>query len=392
MITFEQARELLIRNIKLNKITKVLVNNGINYIIVEDIHSPVDLPPYTTSAMDGYAINTEYISEIPSKLKVKGEVITGSLKKMKIDPEGAIKVYTGSILPEGADAVIEIERVKFSDNYIILNEKPKKWENVRFQGEEVKKGEKVLERGTKITPPVAAFLSIMGMKYVKVYRKPEISVVITGSEIVEPGRRLKLGQVYDANSTSLYTSLSELGIEPRIIRIKDDFNEIRKAYKRAYRSSDMIIFSGGISVGEYDMVRILVEKENVNKIFYKVKQKPGKPLFFGEKGGKYIFGIPGNPASVLTCYYEYVLPAIKKMMGFKEIFLKEEEKFLFCDIKKKSDRLYFLRGKIDGDWVMPLKNQESHMLSSFALADCLILAPEGIEFIKKGEKVKIHRL
>ncbi len=391
-ITFEEAQRLLLESVKLNKSVKVPVKESLGCILSENVYSPIDLPPFTNSAVDGYAINTDEISELPAKLEVLGEVRAGKSKRFSISKGGAIKVFTGSPIPDGADAVVEVERVETKDNYIILNEKPKKWKNIRFHGEEIKKGEKVLEAGVEITPQVAGFLSIMGIKYVKVYKKPDVFVIVTGSEIVEPGRKLKYGQVYDANSTSLYTALTKIGIKPKIERVKDNFKDVKNAFKRAYKSSDIIIFTGGISMGDYDMVKILVQGEGVKRIFYKVRQKPGKPLFFGKKGRKYIFGIPGNPAAVLTCFYEYVLPTIKKMMGYKDVLLKEEEKILSRDIKKKGDRLYFLRGRIEGDFVIPLPNQESHMLSSFAVADCLILAPQGVELIKQGEKVKIHRL
>ena len=391
-ITFEEARKLLLENVRLSKTVKVNIKDAVGYVLAQDVYSPIDLPPFTNSAVDGYAINTDDISELPVTLKVVGEIKTGVSKKFRINRGETIKVFTGSPLPDGADAVIEIEKVEIKDNFIILDKKLGKWKNVRFQGEEIKKGEKVLEVGTEVTPQVAGFLSIMGIKGVKVYKKPDISVIVTGSEIVEPGRKLRYGQVYDANSISLYTALSKIGIKPKIKRVRDNLKDVKNAFKMAYKSSDIIIFTGGISMGDYDMVKVLVQDEGVRRIFYKVRQKPGKPIFFGEKRGKYIFGIPGNPAAVLTCFYEYVLPAIKKMMGYKDVLLREEEKTLAEDIKKKNDRLYFLRGKIEGDFVIPLEKQESHMLSSFALADCLIVAPLEAEIIRKGEKVKIHRL
>jgi len=388
-IGFEEARKILSESIfELEKI-EIEVKDSCGYVLAENIRSPIPLPPYTSSAMDGYAISGNEM-----KFKLVGEIKAGDTKEYKLGKGEAMKVFTGSKIPKMTYAVVPKEQAEEKeDGTVYIKKEVKKFQNIRFKGEEVKKGETVLKKGLVITPPVVGFLSIMGIKKVKVIRKPRVSCIITGNEIVEPGRKLKDGQIYDANSFSLYSALKAAGIEKITMkRVKDNPKLITKTFRALLENSDIIIFSGGISVGEYDFVRDVFQKEKIKPLFYKVRQKPGKPIFVGTKGEKFIFALPGNPAATLVCFYEYILPVIRGMMGYKKIFPDEVEMILGEDINKKEDRLYFIRAKRDGEMIYPLPNQESHMLSSFALADSIIILPENIKEVKKGEKVKVHIL
>lgn len=392
-ITFEETRKIIAEEVKESETIQVNVKKSCGYALAEDIFSPVDLPLWTNSAVDGYGFNTESLENLPARLKVIGEIRAGESKKFKINIGEAVKLYTGVLIPDEVDAVIEVEKVEKIGNEIIVREKIKKFSNIRMKGEEIKKGQKVIDKGTEITPGVAGFLSMMGIEKVKVRRKPKIGVIVTGSEILKPGSKPREGKIYDSNSVMLFTGLKKFGIEKiKIAFSKDDFGTLKKKFFAFLDEADIIVFTGGISVGDYDFVRLLVEKEKVTKLFYKVRQKPGKPVFMGRKKDTLIFGFPGNPAATLVCFYEYLLPAIKKMMGFSRIFLPEEEKELLNDVKKKADRLYFLRAKTEGDQVFVLPNQDSHMLSSFVNSNSLVLAPEKVSFIPKGEKVKVHIL
>ncbi len=397
MITFEGAKKLLEENLFNLEPVKIPVKSAVSHILGEDIYSPLDLPPFTNSAMDGYAVRFEKSDkEMSFKLR-KGEIKAGDYKKIKLRPGEAVKVFTGSPLPLNADAVVMKEFVEVKNNILYVKQQIKKGENIRFKGEEIKKGEEVLKKGTYLNPAGIGFLSTMGIREVKVIRKPRVYIIITGNELTEPGKKLKEGKIYDANSFSLYSVLKLIGVkEIKIKIIKDDFEKIKRGFYKALEFADIILFSGGISVGEYDFVRDLMKRERVKTIFYKVKQKPGKPLYFGifDEGNikKLIFALPGNPASVLVCFYEYVYPAIKALSGFKDIFLPERKFILLKDIKKKTDRLWFLKGKLKNDFVLPLDFQESHMLSSFTKADSLIVAPRNKKLLKKGEKVKVHLL
>ncbi len=184
-----------------------------------------------------------------------------------------------------------------------------------------------------------------------------------------------------------------MGIDDiKLVRTKDSFKAIERIFKKAVIESDMIIFTGGVSVGKYDYVRELLDNVRYETVFYKVEQKPGKPLYFGKYKKKALFGLPGNPVSSLVCFYEYVYPALRKMMGHSRIYLEEKSLPLLKTIKSKDDKVNFLSGSVSSGSVMPLQNQKSHMLSSFAMANCLIVVPKYRKILKRGENVKVHIL
>jgi len=394
MITVKQAKDLLIKNINsLEPISKNLLE-AVGYVMEEDIFSPIDLPPFTCSAMDGYAIRSSDVQgKLPIKLKIKGEIKAGDFKNITVGEGYAFKIFTGAPIPFGTDYVVMQEYTQQEDDFVLIKKNFSKYENIRWKGEEIRKGQKVLSRGTVLNPVVIGFLAIMGIDKVKVIRKPNAYLIVTGSELVIPGTPLKLGKVYDSNSFSIYSALKDMGIERiSMVRRGDDFRAIHKAFEKAIAGSDVIIFSGGVSVGKYDFVRELFEKVGVETIFYKVEQKPGKPIYFGRYKGKIIFGLPGNPVSSLVCFYGYVYPAIRKMMGLYPIFLEEKTLSLLKEIRNKGGKVNFLRGMFYSNTVMPLKYQSSHMLSSFAKSNCLIVVPRNRKLLKKGEKVKVQIL
>lgn len=391
-VSFEEAQERILKEV--SPLRKILTSleDSLHTVVAEDIFAPIDLPPFTNSAMDGYAISLDGVS-FPASFKVVGELRTGEGRGGRIKKGEAVKVFTGGPVPSGTDAVVEKEKVKVEGNFIWVEEKVPKGRNLRFQGEEVKKGEKVVEAGTVITPGVGGFLRGMGIREVKVFQKPRVSILVTGSELVLPGRRLKYGKIYETNSLSLTMALSTLPLDSVDLSFStDQLGKVRNLFKKALKTSDLVLFTGGISEGEYDVVKKVLQEERVEKIFYKVRQKPGKPIFFGRKKGKWVFALPGNPVAVLVCFYEYVLPALKKMMGYRDIFLEEREAILLDPIQKGKGRVFFFRGKREKEGVRVLPHQESHMLSSFLGSDSLIVAGEDVERIFPGEKVKIHIL
>jgi molybdopterin molybdotransferase len=394
MVTVNEAKKLLERNTSSLEPIDISLENSRGYVIANDIFAPINLPPLTSSAMDGYAVRFSDIkSNLPVKLRISGEVKAGYSKTQTLGKGCAIRIYTGAPVPSGADCVAIQEDTEEANGHVIIKRRVSKHDNIRREGEEAKKGEAVIKRGTFINPPVVGLLSIMGIPKVIVIRKPRTGLIVTGDEIVSPGNILKPGQVYDSNSFSISSALMETGIDEIVItRQKDSLPVIEKAFDRAFRQSDIVIFTGGISVGKYDYVSELLKQTGVETIFYKVEQKPGKPLYLGKYRGKIVFGLPGNPVSSLVCFYEYVLPAVRKMMGLCSIYLKEETAILAGHISVKPGKVNFLRGKFNKGAVEPLKHQESHMLSSFAESNCLIIVPQHRKVIKNGERVKIHML
>ncbi|MEE9252521.1 MAG: gephyrin-like molybdotransferase Glp [Thermodesulfobacteriota bacterium] len=394
MITVKKAKELLTRNVDVLESRVEGLVDALGCALAEDVFSPVDLPPFTCSAMDGYAVRSSDVrSTKGAKLKIRGEIRAGDSKNITVEKGEAVRVLTGAPVPSGADCVVMQEYTQLEDCFVLVKTGVGKGENIRTKGEEIRRGRKVLDAGTVLNPAVIGFLSIMGFDKVRAIRKPSVSVIVTGTEITKPGTALKPGKVYDSNSFSLCSALKGMGINKIAVkRVGDEFSLIQEVFEKAVSGSDVVVFSGGISVGKYDFVRELFDKVGVETVFYKVKQKPGKPLYFGRYKGKPVFGLPGNPVSSLVCFYEYVYPVVRKMLGLYPVFLDEKTLTLGKEVTDKAGRVNFLRARAYRDTVMPLVPQQSHMLSAFAEANCLLVVPENRKFLRKGEKVKVHSL
>lgn len=392
MISVEKAKALIVKNTGVLPVSKQLVAEVQGCVLAENIKAPLHLPPFDQSAMDGYAlIRSDVMNQ--KKIKIVGEVAAGKFFKRKIKSGEAVRIFTGAPVPAGADAVIMQEKVTFQNGYIIAGEVPLKSENIRKAGSQIKQGKVALQKGAVLTPGSIGYLTAMGIASVNIFTRPRISVIVTGSELKKPGTKLKSGQIYESNSYALAAALKSIGIpKAKIISIPDDELKTEQALQRALTHSDMILLTGGISVGDYDFVGKALQKLRVKNIFYKIKQKPGKPLFFGKYNKTLIFGLPGNPAAVLSCFYEYVYPAIRLMQGHKQPFLRSVFLPLLTSYTKKTGLSFFLKGKISEQGVTPLHGQESYIVSSFSQADSLIYLTEQTGYIKKGTTVEVHLL
>ena len=393
MISVEEALKLIKDNTRTIASSQVAIAKSLGGILQRDMLSSVNLPLFDQSSMDGYAIRySDFINN--NVIKIKGEVAAGSFYKKKLNSGDAIRIYTGAALPEGLDTVVVQEKVRTENGCLIICDPSlKKGANIRIAGSQIKKGEIALSKGTFIRPGTIGYMAAMGKTKVKIISKPVISIIVTGSELIKPGDKLSRGQIYESNSYLLVAVLESIGLKAQnILTVKDDEKEMYMALKNAVHSSDLVIVTGGISVGDYDFTEMSLKKIGVKNIFYKVKQRPGKPLFFGKYRSTLIFGLPGNPAAVLSCFYEYVFPALKIMQGFKEPFLSKRMIPIGISYDKKNGLAFFLKGKIFENIVYPLDGQESFNLSSFAIADCLIYLPEVSENIEKGQLVEVHIL
>jgi len=393
MISAEKAKALILKNTKPLPSSEIKVIDSLGCVLSENIISPVNIPLFNQSAMDGYAIVfNDFIKN--RKIKIIGEVAAGKVFNKKIKPGQAVRIFTGAAVPAGADAVVMQEKVNREGEYITINDTAlKSGSNIRKAGSDIKKGKIALKRGTTITAGGIGYMAAMGLTKVSVVSKPNISVIVTGSELIKPGKSLKPGQIYESNSFALETALHSLYLESsNNFSVPDDEAIVTACIKKSIVDSDIVLITGGISVGDYDFAGKALKKLQVKNIFYKIKQKPGKPLFFGKKGKTFIFGLPGNPAAVLTCFYEYVFPAIRIMHGYRDVFLKKTFLPVAKAYSKKKGLSFFLKGKISDGKVTPLEGQESFVLSSFALADCLIYLPEEKENVSEGELAEVHLL
>jgi molybdopterin molybdotransferase len=343
--------------------------------------------------MDGYAIVAADVS-FGHIIKVAGESAAGKSYSKIISSGQAIRIFTGAEIPIGADAVVMQEKTSVVNGRLTFHDvSVEAGLNIRKKGSQIKKDSAALDAGTQLNPAAIGFLSSMGLKNVSVFKKPSVAIIVTGNELQRAGTKLLPGKIFESNSNTITSALSNSGIEKiKLFFARDDEQQTRKLFKATIKKFDLILFTGGISVGDYDFVGKVLTKEKAASVFYKVKQKPGKPLYFGVKNKKYIFGLPGNPASVLTCFYEYVLPAIRKFSGFKECFLPSLQLPLSKSYTKKSGLTHFLKAVTDFKKVYLLDGQASFIMRSYAKANCLVVIPEEKESVSPGELVDVHLL
>ena len=402
MISVEEAQKLILENTKVLESVEVSLIEAERLVLAEDIISPLNLPYFTNSAMDGYAVksrDTEEANESsPVSLKVIGVIRAGTYPNFAVGDKEAVKIMTGAPLPERADSVVMVEYTEEEGGIVKVKKAVNPSENVRYEGEEIKIGEIALEKGAELNPASIGFIAEFGIKKVRVYRKTKVALIVTGEEVIGLDEELKPGKIRDTNSITLSLVLSQEKVEFLFIgRARDELSDIEDKLKRGLGWCDVLIVTGGVSVGDYDYVKDALENLGVEGIFWRVAQRPGGPMFFGKCVDTLIFGLPGNPASALVCFYEYVRPSLLKMIGRKDVFLVEIEAILLGEIRKKLDgKTHFLRGHLEkrGDsyYVKSSGAQGSHILKSFALSNCLIIAPREVTLLPSGSRVKVYLL
>jgi len=392
MISVTDAKKIIEENIFTASPVKLPLDEAYRLILAEDLFAGVDVPSFPQSSMDGYAFSYGGW-EKGMRLRLSGEMAAGSNSVQKILPGEALRIFTGAAVPEGADTVLMQEKSTCENGELIVTDyKLKAGDNVRLQGAEIKKGSLALSKESLLTPAAIGYLSGIGIGEVLVYPKPVISIIVTGNELQTPGQPLQYGQVYEANSFSLSAALQQYGIEkPKKYYCGDNLEMLTGILDEALSQSDLVLLTGGVSVGDYDFTLKAAALCGIEKLFHKIKQRPGKPIFFGKKGHKLVFGLPGNPASVLTCFYIYVIPVIEKYMG-KKALMKVEGAVSGSTVKKPSDITWFLKGFYEAGIAKILDAQESYRLSSFARANCLIQLEEDQTICNPGDRVDIHLL
>ena len=392
MISVQEAKRIIDENIYSLEIVSLQLSNASGLVLAEDVYATMDIPAFPQSSMDGYAISFDGWKK-HIRLKIVGEVAAGSKESFNLAPENAVRIFTGAAVPPGADTVIMQEKTTIENGELIIeDESLQQRAAVRPKGSEIKAGELALEKENMLSPAAIGFLTGIGNTEVKVYPNPSISIIITGNELQEPGKPLQHGQVYESNSFTLKAVLEQLQLDNvHILYVNDKPEATTATLKEALDKSDIVLLTGGISVGDYDFVLQATNECGVKKLFHKVKQRPGKPLYFGKRESKLVFGLPGNPSSVLTCFYQYVIPAIEKLTK-RKISLKQIKIPLGRSFQKNTGLTHFLKGYHNGKSAMPLDAQESYRLNSFAKANCLIEIPEQTTSLNEGELVDVYLL
>ena len=387
MISVSEARKLIDENCKGGRSEVMRLIDALDRALSDDVVSPMDTPPFHQSAVDGYAFSFKDWDG-KSKLEVAGEVQAGNVFTAEIKPRQAIRIFTGAPVPAGLDTVVMQEKIEVQgDQMTIKDPLLVAGANVRLQGSQTKIGDVVLKKSHRLTPASISFLASLGITEVPVFAHPHIRIIVTGKELVAPGGIIHEGQIFESNSFALKTALKAMGISPVSVEIvEDDEALIMEAITRAL-DSDIVILTGGASVGLYDLVPSSLAKCGVKEIFHKVKQKPGKPFYFGTYGDVLVFALPGNPAAVLSCFYEYITPAIGKFTSRQ--YHKRLKMILAHDFQRKPGLTQFMKGKTKANTVFILDHQESYLMNSFAHADALVELEEDREVILKGDLVNV---
>ena len=412
MITPEEALKAIIEKVKLLPAQSTPLAETLGLVLAENITSRDNIPPFDNSAMDGYAVRVADIAGAtyanPVMLEVVADIKAGDVGDAEIVSGTAARIMTGAQVPAGADAVVKVEdtttkesgeRDKFVTNGgsvmlpVEIKASARPGENIRRAGEDIAAGAAVLSQGTAIGPAEIGVLASLGFASVSVYRRARVAVITTGDELIEIAEALKPGKIRNSNAYSLAAQIETAGAEPIRLGIAADTKEdVRNRIATALAKADVILTTGGVSVGQYDVVKDVLEEMGAERIFWKVAQKPGKPLGFWLLDNAFIFGLPGNPVASMVCFEEYVRPAVRKMMGYSRLFRPSVDAILTADIKKKKGRVHLIRVMTEiknGEYFAASTGpQGSGILKSMVLADGLAIVPADVEFVAAGEKVR----
>lgn len=391
MINYEQAIKAILENVDVLSTEKIFIEDSVNRVAAEDIYSRIEMPPFDKSAMDGYAVAARDTQSAPVKLERVGIIQAGESFRGKLKRGECLKIMTGSPLPENSDSVVMVEDTRQAAGFVEALKTVRQGENVCFKGEDLKSGMKIIKRGTKISSSHVALLAAAGRQFISAVRKPYVAIINTGGEIVSVGNKLGRNKIYNSNGPMLEALLKSDGVESSSLGIvKDSARDLKKAIKRGLRS-DVVLISGGVSMGDYDLVPGVLSGLGVRKVFHKVKIKPGKPIFFGRKAKKVVFGIPGNPVSNFLTYLIFIRPALYKMMGYKYYKPAFKEGIVENEFYSKPGRRHFVLAKISKRgsryYLNPTASHGSADILALSQADGFMVIKENCGVIKNNSKV-----
>ncbi len=397
-VTFERAVELITSQELTLPFQQVPLFEAAGRVLREAIVADRNDPPVPVSAMDGYGVRFPDVESVPSRLNVKGVVPAGVDKPVEIERGEAVKIFTGSVVPDSVDLVVPVEWTEEREGCVEVKKSFQKGANIRPPGENYRKGQVLIREGTVLGAPEIGIAASVGKPYLKVSVNPKVGIVVTGSELLEPWEGFKSPvQIRNANGYILYSLVKEAGGEPVYFGIvRDSRKEILKVLSEAFETCDVLITSGGVSMGDYDFVKDVVKELGVEVLFYKVQVKPGKPVLFGRKGNRFFFGLPGFPVSVFTSFNLFVYPLLMKIQGAAEVFKPRVKGVLVEDFKRrKADRTEFVRcgfsySPEEGRFlVSPLRRQGSGVLSALVGKRALMVVPKGVKTLSRGDSVDL---
>jgi molybdopterin molybdotransferase len=392
LIAIDEARRRVLEEVRPLPAETVPLMEALGRVIAEGVASPLDVPPFESSAMDGYAVAAGPARELP----VAGESRAGHPFQGRLEPGTAVRISTGAEVPAGADAVVPVERSKQASNGTVELPATTGGENVRHAGEDMRAGDVVLRAGTRLGPAEVAVAASLGRAGLSCARRPRVALVVTGDELAEPGELLGPGRIYSSNTWALAGQARAAGAEPAVGEtVPDEAAATRAALERALAEGEVVCVSGGVSVGPHDHVKAALQDLGIEQRFWGVRLKPGKPTWFGVRDGLLVFGLPGNPVSAMVTFQLFVRPALLALQGASPE-PEEAEAELAHPVARNPRRDQALRVRLEpapGGWRAALTGgQDSHMLTSMLGADALALIPAGEGELAPGERVQLELL
>ena len=392
----DKARQLIKQFLKpVTECETIKLQDAFHRTLAADLLSPMNVPPHDYSAMDGYAVRHADLSGTNNKLKKIGSSFAGHAFAGQIGAGECVRIMTGALIPAGCDSVVMQEHVRADGDMIEIGSGHKRGQNIRLVGEDIVQDSVVLARGQQVRPAEMGLLASLGFSEVSVYRKLKVAIFSTGDELIQPGTALASGQIYDSNRYTLIGLLTELGAEILDMgNIRDDKDAVRAVLLKASAEADVIITSGGVSVGEADYIKQLLA-ETGEVVFWKLAMKPGKPLAYGKIGNCHFFGLPGNPVAVMVTFLQFVRNALWELMGQHPKPVFSFQAICTTPIKKAAGRTDFQRGILsqgeDGIWLVQTTGEQgSGILSSMSRANCFIVLPMEQGNVEKGSVVQIQ--
>lgn len=400
MISLEEARRIILAGCRPLELEKVDILEACGRVIGEDVYSPRDIPARANSAKDGYALRAADIKGArvskPVVLKVTETIAAGVLPRVRVGKGQAARIMTGAVIPEGADTVVCREDTQETDKTVLVKISASRGQEIHEAGEDVQKEELVIKRGSVLRPGHIGILASLGKSFVYVHQRPRVAILSTGDELVEIDEEPSPGRIVNSNSYSLAAQVSACGGIPVMLGIgRDRKAQLAKIFQAASRA-DVILSSGGVSVGDFDFVKDVMRDIGNEMHFWQVAMRPGKPLAFGAIEGVPLFGLPGNPVSVMVSFEQFARPCLLKMQGYTNIFRPEMKAVSARGIRKPAGFRHFLRAVVSyekGRYVARLTGEQgSGILKSMAMANAFVIVPEQIEVVKKGEEVVVQLL
>ncbi|QEM69978.1 molybdopterin molybdotransferase MoeA [Geobacter sp. FeAm09] len=395
MVSFEEARKVILSSVTPVGTERIHLLDAVGRVAAEDVAAPWDMPLWNNSAMDGYAVRSADCAATPATLRVSGFLPAGAKADgVRVEPGCAVRIMTGAPTPEGCDAVVPVEETDNGDREVTLNEPVQQGQHIRFRGEDVAAGVTFLRAGSVIRPPEVNMLASFGKALVPVYRRPTVAILSTGDELVELGATPGPGEIVNSNAISLAAAVREAGAAPLILGIARDTRASHLEKLGAGLKADVLITSAGVSAGDRDLVRDVLEELGARQVFWKVGIKPGGPTAFALHGTTPVFSLPGNPVSTMITFEEFVRPALLAMQGHGRVLRPLFKVVLRDEVRKKAGKVQIVRLRLEreeGRWyATSAGNQQTAILKTMVDAEAIAVLPAEATRFAAGDEVDAH--